>query len=81
MTEMAVAPRGAHFRARNEHRQSRVAFTLAASMGLVKLGHPQPDSYLSLLSNSGSAETMSTSMPACLFFSSGPVPGRSVPFC
>jgi hypothetical protein len=33
--------------------QSRFAVTLAASMGLVKLGHPQPDSYLSVLANSG----------------------------
>jgi hypothetical protein len=34
--------------------------TLAGSIGLVKLGQPQPDSNLSAEANSGSPETMST---------------------
>jgi hypothetical protein len=33
---------------------------LAGSIGLVKLGHPQPDSNLSVDAKSGSPETMST---------------------
>jgi hypothetical protein len=33
---------------------------LAGSIGLVKLGQPQPDSNLSDEANSGSPETMST---------------------
>jgi hypothetical protein len=34
--------------------------TLAGSIGLVKEGQPQPDSYLSDEANNGSPETMST---------------------
>jgi hypothetical protein len=33
---------------------------LAGSMGLVKLGQPHPDSYLSEKTNKGSPDTMST---------------------
>src|SRR3546814_8388922 len=36
------------------------SFTLAGTIGLVKLGQPQPDSNLSEEANSGSPETMST---------------------
>ena len=36
------------------------SLTLAGSIGLVKLGQPQPDSNLSAEANSGSPETMST---------------------
>jgi hypothetical protein len=39
---------------------SRSSATLAGSIGLVKLGHPQPDSNLSDDANSGSPETIST---------------------
>ena len=40
--------------------ESRTSLTWAGSIGLVKLGHPQPDSYLADEANSGSPETMST---------------------
>jgi hypothetical protein len=36
------------------------SLTFAGSMGLVKLGQPQPDSYLSDEANSGSPDTTST---------------------
>jgi hypothetical protein len=36
------------------------SFPLAGSIGLVKLGQPQPDSYLSDEAKSGSPDTMST---------------------
>jgi hypothetical protein len=36
------------------------SLTFAGSIGLVKLGQPQPDSNLSAEANSGSPETMST---------------------
>jgi hypothetical protein len=39
---------------------SRSSLTCAGSIGLVKLGQPQPDSNLSAEANSGSPETMST---------------------
>ena len=39
---------------------SRNSLTWAGSIGLVKLGQPQPDSNLSDEANSGSPETMST---------------------
>ena len=39
---------------------SRNSVTCAGSIGLVKLGQPQPASNLSLDANSGSPDTMST---------------------
>ena len=44
---------------------SRNSLTLAGSMGLVKLGQPQPDSHLSEEANSGSPEQLTcASIPA-----------------
>ena len=37
---------------------SRSSFTLAGSIGFVKLGQPRPDSYLSDEANRGSPETI-----------------------
>src|SRR3546814_16019908 len=54
------------------------SFTLAGTIGLVKLGQPQPDSNLSEEANSGSPETMSTQRPASLLSLYSPVKGRSV---
>jgi hypothetical protein len=39
---------------------SRISLTLGGSVGLVKLGQPEPESNLSDDANSGSPETMST---------------------
>jgi hypothetical protein len=39
---------------------SRNSLTFADTIGLVKLGQPQPESNLSAEANSGSPETMST---------------------
>ena len=39
---------------------SRSSLTCAGTIGLVKLGQPQPDSNLSDDANSGSPDTMST---------------------
>ena len=47
---MRIMPCDVSFRAR----------TWAVSIGLVKLGQPQPDSYLSDEANSGSPDTIST---------------------
>src|SRR5690606_29460104 len=59
---------------------SRRSVMLRGSIGLVKLGQPQPDSYLSEEAKRGSPDTISTYMPGSLLCRCSPVPGRSVAF-
>src|SRR4029079_12702623 len=60
---------------------SRNSLTLVGSIGLVKLGQPHPDSYLSDEANSGSPDTIATYIPGSLLLRYSPFPGNSVPFC
>jgi hypothetical protein len=58
VAEMAVGVRRAHLDA--SLAQIGRSFTLASSIGLVKLGQPLPESNLSDDANSGSPDTTST---------------------
>src|SRR3989337_3668767 len=56
------------------------SLTFSFSIGLVKLGQPVPESYLSSELKRGSPDTISTYMPAFLLFQYSLLKGLSVPF-
>jgi hypothetical protein len=60
VAQMAVAMGGAHLRPDHAEADVTQLDDMGGSIGLVKLGQPQPLSYLSEEANSGSPETTST---------------------